>query len=54
MKNIDNKRNNVKYTKSILSFPQLCATRVGIMPAAARQAPGDPRLDSEVDRNRIQ
>ena len=49
--NTDNKRNNAKYTKPILRFPYLGAPRAGIVPAAAKQAPESPGLDSAVDRN---
>ena len=48
--NISNKRNNVKYTKPILSFPELGA---GCWrPASSCQAaPGSPGLRSAVGRN---
>jgi len=47
--NINNKRNHAKYTKPILSFPQLGA---GCWhPASSCQAaPGSPGLASAVDR----
>jgi len=34
---INNKRNNAKYTKPILSFPEVDATGTGVLSAAARQ-----------------
>ena len=48
--NINKKRNNVKYTKLILSFPVLGAGRW--RPASSCQAaPGSPGLRSAVGRN---
>jgi len=48
--NINNKRNNVKYTEPILSFPELGA---GCWHPASSfwAAPGSPGLDSTVGRN---
>jgi len=44
------KRNNLKYTKPILSFPELHA-RHWHAASSCRAAPGCPRLDMAVGRN---
>jgi len=52
--NNNNTRIKAKYTKLILSFPELHATRASIPPVAARQASRSPGLDSEVEGKQIQ